>query len=401
MPIRLTARQQAYARRAVGISRFVYNLCVATHAFCRINRLPWPSWQDLNHAVNETKQHDFPFLKEVSYRVIDGAVRDFGHAVANWRNPDIRARKPAFKKKRLTGSGSFRAAGAVREIKYDGKRRVRLPYLGSVKLAHTLPKGVIHEARISFHNGQWLLSINYWKPPATELEPGTRIEKGGVDTGINPHATDSEGQTWENPKAYYVAERKLAAGNAHKLDAPSTRRAGGSPATHRPPVPPHQRLTSPSHPPDDQRTRPQVSEPRHRGPPRCRIDAGQDPQGQADASMGEIKRQLLYKGQRHHCEITLAPPFYPSSKTCSHCGFVHAKLKRERFWQCRPAPSSTNATSTQPPTCGPSLTNCWFPWPPAGYAPRRAGSGPPAQPTVKPARTTGELHRSHREQRRL
>ena len=30
-----------------------------------------------------------------------------------------------------------------------------------------------------------------------------------MDTGINPHATDSEGQTWENPKAYYKVERKL------------------------------------------------------------------------------------------------------------------------------------------------------------------------------------------------
>ena len=28
--------------------------------------------------------------------------------------------------------------------------------------------------------------------------------------GINPLATDSEGEVWENPKAYYQAERKLA-----------------------------------------------------------------------------------------------------------------------------------------------------------------------------------------------
>ena len=61
---------------------------------------------------------------------------------------------------------------------------------------------------------------------------------------------------------------------------------------------------------------------------------GKTPKAQADASMGEVKRQLLYKGEWHHCHITLAPKFYPSSKTRSNCGFVNAKLKRERYWQC-------------------------------------------------------------------
>lgn len=40
MPVRLTKRQEQYARRAVGIAYFTYNLRVATHRFCRTNRLP-------------------------------------------------------------------------------------------------------------------------------------------------------------------------------------------------------------------------------------------------------------------------------------------------------------------------------------------------------------------------
>ena len=50
--------------------------------------------------------------------------------------------------------------------------------------------------------------------------------------------------------------------------------------------------------------------------------------------MGELKRQITYKGEWHHCNVALAHRFYPSSKTCSHCGGVNAKLKRERRWQC-------------------------------------------------------------------
>ena len=61
---------------------------------------------------------------------------------------------------------------------------------------------------------------------------------------------------------------------------------------------------------------------------------GRTPKAQADARMGEIKRQLIYKAEWRHCNISLAHRFYPSSKTCSNCGNVNAKLKRERYWQC-------------------------------------------------------------------
>ena len=47
-----------------------------------------------------------------------------------------------------------------------------------------------------------------------------------------------------------------------------------------------------------------------------------------------LANQLLYKGKWRHCEITLAPRFYPSSKLCSNCQNVNAKLKREHHWQC-------------------------------------------------------------------
>ena len=47
VPLALTARQERYCRRAVDINRFVYNLCVATHRFCRSNKLRWPSRSSL------------------------------------------------------------------------------------------------------------------------------------------------------------------------------------------------------------------------------------------------------------------------------------------------------------------------------------------------------------------
>ena len=106
---------------------------------------------------------------------------DFGAALRNWRDPSHPAGPPRSRKRRRTGAGSFRAASGVAQLRYDGKRRIRLPVIGSVKLAHTLPKGIPYEAHISRRNGRWLLSVKYWREPAARPEPDTRIAAGDRD----------------------------------------------------------------------------------------------------------------------------------------------------------------------------------------------------------------------------
>ena len=40
------------------------------------------------------------------------------------------------------------------------------------------------------------------------------------------------------------------------------------------------------------------------------------------------------KGQWRHTRVILAPMWFPSGRTCSACGTVNPKLKRERTWTC-------------------------------------------------------------------
>ncbi|MGW0944871.1 IS607 family element RNA-guided endonuclease TnpB [Streptomyces sp. NPDC002623] len=56
----------------------------------------------------------------------------------------------------------------------------------------------------------------------------------------------------------------------------------------------------------------------------------------ADAGFGEIRRQLTYKThQRHATRMMVADRWYPSSKTCSGCGAVKAKLPLHvRTYEC-------------------------------------------------------------------
>ena len=55
----------------------------------------------------------------------------------------------------------------------------------------------------------------------------------------------------------------------------------------------------------------------------------------ADASPGELARMLAYKCTDHGHRLVLVGRFYPSSKTCSACGAVKAKLSlAERTFAC-------------------------------------------------------------------
>ena len=274
-------------------------------------------------------------MTEVSYRVTEGAFRDFGTAIKNWRDPKHSAGPPRSHKKRLTGAGSFRAAAGITTIKYNGKRRIQLPGLGSVKLDHTLPKGIIYEAHIKRESGQWKLSVNYWAAPVPVPEPDDRVEHGAVDTGINPHATDSEGQVWENPKAYYQAERKLA--RWQRAQARRTTNSRGWWEAQRRIDRLHRHTTGLRKNAQHQMTAAVVNKFQNLVIEDLNVAGmmhGRTPKAQADSAMGELKRQIIYKGQWHHCEVSLAHRFYPSSKTCSNCGYVNAKLKREPTWQC-------------------------------------------------------------------
>ncbi|MEV1143696.1 RNA-guided endonuclease TnpB family protein [Micromonospora sp. NPDC049799] len=56
----------------------------------------------------------------------------------------------------------------------------------------------------------------------------------------------------------------------------------------------------------------------------------------ADAGFAELRRQLAYKTQWNGGRLLVADRWYPSSKTCSECGAVKAKLAlSERKYDCQ------------------------------------------------------------------
>lgn len=54
-----------------------------------------------------------------------------------------------------------------------------------------------------------------------------------------------------------------------------------------------------------------------------------------ELKLGEFKRMLEYKANWYGRKLVFVDKFYPSSKTCNHCGYINKKLKlSDRRWVC-------------------------------------------------------------------
>ena len=348
--LELTCRQQRYAKRAVGIARFVYNRLVANDQGGRDARL-WLTPHELEKEFNAAKQINpaLAFVTQVSKFVAQGACRNYRNAHSRWRNPNIRANKPVFHKKNRTGAGSFLAASGIACIQYDHHRRIRLPYLGSVRITRTLPEGIPHEVTISKQNGRWFASINYWKPTMAPPQRETQ-SVGGVDVGINPLAMDSDSTAYQNPRALYLALRKLRrwqraqARRTYRkptrqqiLEGKVPKNRGWHEAQQR--IDAIQRrikgLRNNAH---HQVSRTLVRKYHTLGIESLNVSgmirAGLQSKALSDAAMSNLLRQVRYKAQRYGTRIVEADQQYPSSKTCSACGVVNQDLRREPQWPC-------------------------------------------------------------------
>ncbi len=342
VPLELTVKQQKYAVRAVGIDRLCFNLALATHQFHRANRLRWPPAIEIAREFNAVKREWYPFITQVSKFVPQGAFRNLERAVANWRNPELPARKPNFKKKKNTVAGSFLAASGIATIKYDGQCRIRLPVIGSLKLSRTLPDGIIpHEVTILKSCGKWYAAIQYWKPPVPPHDRDTQAT-GGLDVGINPLAAvasggpESEGQEIPTLKGYYQAERQLRRWQrAQSRRAKSSR---GCAEARRRIDQLHRRITGLRNNAHHQLSSALVRQFHTIGIESLNVKgmiaAGLQAKAMTDAGISGLLSKIRYKADWYGTRIVEAAHNFPSSKLCFDCGEINKGLKREKTWVC-------------------------------------------------------------------
>jgi putative transposase len=231
-------------------------------------------------------------------------------------------------------------------IKVLGDRKhVQLPRIGILKthestrkLARRLEQGTarILSATISRTADRWFVSFTCEVQrmiPADNGKPGVV----GVDVGVRHLAVLSTGIVVPNPRALERSLRKLRRLNRELArQRPNSRRRK---STGRRRAQLHARTANIRHDALHKLTTALATE--HgtvvveqlnvAGMLRNRRLA----RAVADAGLGEVRRLLDYKTIWYGSRLVAADPFFPSSKTCSACGWAKAKLTlTERTFRC-------------------------------------------------------------------
>lgn len=310
-----------------------------------------------------------PWWRSVSTYAFQSAWDDVDRAWKNWleslsgKRVGRRVGAPRFKKKGRS-KDSFRLHHDVKQptIRPDGYRRLVMPRLGSIRLHDSAKRlcrvldrgGVVQSVTVSRGGHRWYASVLV-KEPFEEPEPTRRQTAAGtvgVDLGTHHLAALSDDTVIDNPRHLRKARRRLL-----KAQRALSRTEKGSNRRRKAAA----RLGRIHH---------QVAEQRaahlHQNTKRVAADwhtvavedlnvagmtasargsidnPGRNVRAKAglnrsilDASPAEFRRQLTYKTSWYGSRLALCDRWFPSSKMCSACGAVKAKLSLfERRFTC-------------------------------------------------------------------
>lgn len=329
---------------------------------------PVVSWTlpGLRKRWNQVKHEVAQWWADNSKEAYNTGLANLATALKNWE--DSRSGKrtgrrigfPRFKGKRC-GLGSVRFTTGAFGLAEGDRRHVKLPRIGVVrtcestrKLARRIEQGTarILSATVRRQGTRWFVAFQV-EIKRAERAPTRLREAVGVDLGIRhlavlskpvPGVTDVAGCV-ANPRYLDQAQTRL-----RRLSRRCSRRRGPDRRTGQPASKRWRKA-------NQQRTRlhQRVADLRRDGLHKLTTTlAGRFgtvvvedlnvagmlrnrslARSIADAGFGEIRRQLGYKTTWRGGQLVVADRWFPSSKTCSDCGVVKAKLPlRIRVYNC-------------------------------------------------------------------
>ena len=327
---------------------------------------PWRSWSlpALRKAFNEGKRSDPRFAgwwEENSKEAYNTGLANASAAFDNYAKSKKGKRKgarvgvPRFKSKRKARRSCRFTTGAIR-IEADG-RHVTLPRIGTVRLHEHRPDlraridtghMRILSATVRLDRGRWFVSfqVEEQQPLVKVARPDTAV---GIDLGIKTLAVlaDSDGSVTAEPNPRHLDRAQEQLRRASRV---VSRRQGPDGRTGRKPSRRWEKANRVRN-----RVHHRVANLRedtlHKLTTRLTREYGtivvEDlnvagmgrnrrlSRRVADAAFGEIRSQLSYKTRRHGTRLVVADRWFPSSKTCSRCGAVKAKLPLSvRVFEC-------------------------------------------------------------------
>ena len=363
-----------------GASRFAYNTMLAyviwaldARAFEKRTTgeaktpVPWNLYSLRKMWNNEVKSWAAPWWKDNSKEAYNSGL----DALARALDAFSKSRKGIRKGKRV-GFPNFHSKGARRSYRIstgafglvDG-RHVKIPRIGVIrskepttallgKLSHNSAR--VLSATITYEAGRWFVSFGceVCRQDLPARNPDAVV---GVDLGVHHLAALSTGEMVENPKALNRYQRRMS-----RLQRELSRRSKGSKRRAQSKASLarcHRKVANVRRDAIHKlttdlacqygtvvvedlnvagmtvATKPKTDESGNFISNGAAAKAGLN-RAILDVSPGEFRRQITYKMAWHDGDLIVADPFFPSSKMCSSCGEVKAKLSRStRLYRCK------------------------------------------------------------------
>lgn len=324
--------QQTIINQTLGCCRLIYNkgLAMRNEAYENGRKV---GFSQTSAMLTELKRSDaFAFLKAVDSIALQQSLRDLDRGFVNFFQK--RAAHPIFKSKHNRHQ-SYRTVNQGDNIRIAGKY-IKLPKLGYVKIRQSMEVGKIKNVTIEHTpTGKYFAVLN------VEFEPQPRPNKGGrvgIDVGIKEFYSDSNGNVVSNPKYLEKTMRKLIR-EQRKL----SRKQKNSNNRNKQRVKVasiHEKIANQRNDFLQKQSTLLIRE----NQTICIEDLKVKnmirnhklAQHIGSASWSKFFDMLAYKSIWYGNDVVKVPTMYPSSQTCSCCGYKNPLVKNLsiRVWEC-------------------------------------------------------------------
>lgn len=339
-----TKEQEELMRKSIGVSRWAYNYALSRKKEVYECDSKSISEGDIRKEITQLKKTDeFKWLNEVSAQITTDSVKSLDGAFKNFFSK--RARFPKFKSKRNSRQSFY--------VRYDtlyfNNNFTNLEKIGKVKFKSNrkIPDTKYSNPRCSFDGKYWHLTFGI---EFNENQVELKKESVGIDLGIKDLAICSNGMKFKNiNKSFRVKtlkkklkrlQRKVSikyelnkegkkfikTNNIIKLEVKIKLL--------------YRKLTNIRQNHTHQTTNEII-----KYYPKRIVLENLNIKGMmknkhlskaiAEQNLHEFRRQIEYKAKFNGIEVKIADRFYPSSKTCSCCGYIKKDLKlSDRVFKC-------------------------------------------------------------------
>ena len=324
--------QQNLINQTFGCCRFIYNKGLVMHSDAFINGQKIGYIQTSAMLTKLKRQKGFAFLKYVDSIALQQSLRDLDRGFKNFF--EKRTGYPRFKSKG-NNHQSYRTINQDNNIRIVDKH-IKLPKLGYVKIKQSMEVGHINNVTIErTPTNKYFVVLNI------DFEPELRPNNGcmvGIDVGIKEFYSDSNGNVVNNPKYLEKSMHRLTR-EQHRL----SRKQKGSNNRNKQRIRVarvHEKIVNQRNDFLQKQSTMLVSE----NQTICIEDLNVKgmmrnhklARAISSVSWGEFFTMLEYKATWYGNDIIKVPTMYPSSQTCSCCGYKSPLVKNLaiRSWEC-------------------------------------------------------------------